>query len=576
MFDALKRFVVGAPDRQLPRAPPKASACSAGLAVLSADALVVGGVRDRRSPARARRWAAPTRSARAQSIAGLIALLLLIIVSSYRQTIFAYPQGGGDYVVTKENIGTSASLVTAAALLIDYTLTVAVSIAAGVSAMTSALPNLHVGRVPMALAFIALRSRWATCAGVRESAKLFGIPVYFFLGNIFLLLIVGAWQGFFGTRGAVRAGRTGGLLRHRHHHDLHPADGLCQRLHRDDRRRGDLRRRAGVQGAGRAHGGADPDADGRPGHHACSSASACWRTTSASSRPRRETVVSQLARAIFGGRNVFYYMVQAATAMILVLAANTAFADFPRLAYFVARDRFMPRQFMNLGDKLAYSNGIVALSIGAAILIIVFRGDPHALIPLYMIGVFMAFTLSQTGMLLRWRRLKPPGWQFRAMISGLGAVVAAVVLGIVAVTKAHRRRVDRARAGPDSDLGVPADARALRQRGGAAVARGRRRRHDAPRPHRDRADRRRAARRAGGAALRQLARERRARGLREREPGIAGRAQARLAAVGLARQAGGAAVTVSIDDRAAAGLHRSDRAANIPTTTSPSCSRSSS
>jgi amino acid transporter len=432
VFEELKRFVVGRPIPSF-HAHHQKLGMLAGLAVLSADALssvayateevlrvlAVGGADALRN---------------GPVIAGLIALLLLIIVSSYRQTIFAYPQGGGDYVVTKENIGTSASLVTAAALLIDYTLTVAVSIAAGVSAITSALPNLHVGRVPMALAFIALVAM-GNLRGVRESAKLFGIPVYFFLGSIFLLLIVGAWQGFFGTEAPFEPAEPVAFL----------GTGTITTF---------ILLTAFANGC-TAMTGVEAISDGVPAFKEPAARTAA-RTLALMGTlaimmfvgisllayhfgivpAEKETVVSQLARAIFGGRNLFYYMVQAATAMILVLAANTAFADFPRLAYFVARDRYMPRQFMNLGDKLAYSNGIVALSIGAAALVVAFRGDPHALIPLYMIGVFMAFTLSQTGMFLRWRRLRPAGWPLRAAISGLGALVAAVVLGIVAVTKA--------------------------------------------------------------------------------------------------------------------------------------------
>jgi len=149
-----------------------------------------------------------------------------------------------------------------------------------------------------------------------------------------------------------------------------------------------------------------------------------------------ETVVSQLARGVFGDRNAFYYAVQAATMLILVLAANTAYADFPRLASILARDRYMPRQFMNQGDRLAFSNGIVGLSIFAAILLVVFGGDTHALIPLYMIGVFVSFTLSQAGMVIHWRRLRTPGWRTSALINGIGAVVTGIVLGVVALTKA--------------------------------------------------------------------------------------------------------------------------------------------
>ena len=149
-----------------------------------------------------------------------------------------------------------------------------------------------------------------------------------------------------------------------------------------------------------------------------------------------ETVVSQIARATFGGRGVLYYAIQAATMLILVLAANTAYADFPRLASIVARDRFLPRQFMNQGDRLAFSNGIVILSVLAGLLLVLFGGDTHALIPLYMIGVFVSFTLSQAGMVLHWRTLRTPGWRSSAVINGFGAIVTGIVLLIVATTKA--------------------------------------------------------------------------------------------------------------------------------------------
>src|SRR5205814_4693297 len=151
----------------------------------------------------------------------------------------------------------------------------------------------------------------------------------------------------------------------------------------------------------------------------------------------RETVVSQLARAVFGGRGIAYYAVQAATMLILVLAANTAYADFPRLASILARDRFVPRQFMNQGDRLAFSNGIVGLSVFAGILLIIFGGDTHALIPLYMIGVFVSFTLSQAGMVVHWRKEGGPGWRTSAAVNGVGALVTGIVLVVVAMTKAH-------------------------------------------------------------------------------------------------------------------------------------------
>jgi amino acid transporter len=148
-----------------------------------------------------------------------------------------------------------------------------------------------------------------------------------------------------------------------------------------------------------------------------------------------ETIVSQIGRAVFGSGSPLYYALQAATMLILILAANTAYADFPRLASIVARDRFMPRQFMNQGDKLAFSNGIIALSAAASGLILIFGGNTHALIPLYMIGVFLSFTLSQTGMFLRWRRLRTENWRTSAAINGVGALLTGIVLVIVAVTK---------------------------------------------------------------------------------------------------------------------------------------------
>jgi amino acid transporter len=151
-----------------------------------------------------------------------------------------------------------------------------------------------------------------------------------------------------------------------------------------------------------------------------------------------ETVVSQIARATFGGRGPAYYLVQAGTMAILVLAANTAYADFPRLSSILARDRFLPRQFMNQGDRLAFSNGIVILSVLASLLLVVFGGDTHALLPLYMIGVFVSFTLSQAGMVMHWRSLRGAGWRTSAAVNGFGALVTGVVLVIVAVTKAPR------------------------------------------------------------------------------------------------------------------------------------------
>jgi len=403
-----------------------------GLAVLSSDALssvayateeilrvlMIGGVAE---------------LDRATPISLLIAALLLLVAFSYRQTIHAYPGGGGAYIVAKENLGVYAGLSAAAALLIDYTLTVAVSIAAGVAAITSALPSLHINRVELALIFVATLA-FGNLRGLRESAKLFGPPVYFFVATILVLLGVGAYRLLTGSAVPVPVEAPVATL----------GSGALTTF---------LVLTAFANGC-TAMTGVEAVSDGVPAFKEPAARTAARTlllmatlavtmfvgiTTLAHVYQvvpsESETVVSQLARGIFGGRNLLYYLVQGSTTIILVLAANTAFADFPRLASIVARDGYMPRQFMNVGDRLAFSNGIIALAVTAGLLITIFAGDPHRLIPLYMIGVFLSFTLSQSGMFLRWRRLRSPGWMSSAAVNGVGAAVTFAVLIVVAITK---------------------------------------------------------------------------------------------------------------------------------------------
>ena len=431
MLASFKRVVVGRPIASYQAGHHKFGIFG-GLAVLSADALssvayateevlrvlMLGGL------------AAMTYS---QPIAILIAILLIAVAFSFRQTIFAFPGGGGAYVVTRDNLGPIAGLTAAASLLIDYTLTVAVSITAGVSAVTSAFPSLHVGKTWLSLTFLALLTA-GNLRGLKESARLFGVPVYAFL-TVMLGLI---------ATGAVRA-MTGSV------EPVAPTDvlptyntGLITTF---------VLLTAFANGC-TALTGVEAVADGVPMFKEPPAKNAARTMVMMASigvtlfvgltllahayqivPSETETVVSQLARGVFGGRNLFYYAVQMATMLILILAANTAFAGFPTLASIVARDRYMPRQFANLGDKLAFSNGIVALSLGAATLIIVFGGDQHRLIPLYMIGVFLSFTLSQSSMFLRTNRMRGPGWQFSAGISGFGALLTFLVLIIVVMTK---------------------------------------------------------------------------------------------------------------------------------------------
>ena len=364
----------------------------------------------------------------------LIATLLVIVVFSYQQTIHAYPNGGGAYIVAKDNIGQGAGLVAAAALLIDYTLTVAVSIAAGVAAVTSALPQYHVNRVELSLAFLVILT-FGNLRGIRESGRIFSVPTYFFIGSILVLLGVGGWRFLSGAIIPVPAASP------------LPGDDLSKLSI--------LVMLTAFSNGCTAMTGVEAVSNGVPAFRPPEAKNAASTLVAMAALSvtmfigitllahayqivpnEHETVVSQLARGVFGGRGLPYYLVQTATMLILVLAANTAFADFPRLSSIVARIVSSPRQFMNQGDRLAFSNGIIALSLFAGILLAVFHGDTQSLLPLYMIGVFVSFTLSQTGMVIHWRRLRTPGWRTSAVINGVGAVVTAIVLVIVAITKA--------------------------------------------------------------------------------------------------------------------------------------------
>jgi amino acid transporter len=429
LLSQLKRFVVGKPIPAHLAHHERLSRLT-GLAVLSSDALssvayateeilrvlILAGALSLATP-----------------IAFIIAAILAIVVFSYRQTIHAYPSGGGAYIVAKENLGELPALVAAAALLIDYILTVAVSIAAGVAAITSAFPQWHVNRVEMTLAFV-LVLMVGNLRGIRESGQIFAIPTYFFILTTLTLIAVGIARLTTGMTPPVVAPDP-----------IAPGHQPLTVF---------LVLTAFANGC-TAMTGVEAVSNGVPAFKPPESknAAATMLMMAALSitmflgitllgqsyhlvPSERETVVSQLARGVFGDRGAAYYAVQAATMLILVLAANTAYADFPRLASILARDRFVPRQFMNQGDRLAFSNGIVGLSVFAGILLFVFGGDTHSLIPLYMIGVFVSFTLSQAGMVLRWRRERGRGWRMSAAINGGGALVTAVVLVIVAMTKA--------------------------------------------------------------------------------------------------------------------------------------------
>jgi amino acid transporter len=432
LLSQAKRFVVGKPIPSHLAHHERLSRLT-GLAVLSSDALSSVAYATEEI-LRVLVLVGAAALGHATPIAFTIAAILAIVVFSYRQTIHAYPSGGGAYLVSKDNLGETPALIAAASLLIDYVLTVAVSIAAGVAAITSAFPQLHFSRVEMTLAFVVLLML-GNLRGIRESGNIFAIPTYFFIVTTLALIAVGMFRFATGDIEPVVAAQP-----------VHsPGEPLTLFLLLT----------AFANGC-TAMTGVEAVSNGVPAFRPPESKNAASTMLMMAALSiamflgitllaeayriipsEQETVVSQLARGVFGERGPAYYAVQAATMLILVLAANTAYADFPRLASILARDRYVPRQFMNQGDRLAFSNGIVGLSVFAAILLVVFGGDTHALIPLYMIGVFVSFTLSQAGMVVHWWRLRGPGWRSSATVNGLGALVTGIVLLVVATTKAR-------------------------------------------------------------------------------------------------------------------------------------------
>ncbi len=359
-----------------------------------------------------------------------ISAVLIIVAISYFQTIHAYPSGGGAYIVAHQNLGAFPGLVAAGSLLIDYVLTVAVSITAGIEAITSAAPQLYPVRVELGLIAIVLIA-WANMRGVRESGMIFSIPTYAFITVMFALLATGAVRIMSGSLTPLPSPV---------HIEISQSLTLFLIL------------RAFASGC-TALTGIEAISNGIPAFKTPESRNA-GRTLIAMAAllvtmflgitylarflnvipAGTETVNSQIGRAVFGG-GALYYLLQAATAMILVLAGNTAFADFPRLGSILAQDRYLPRQLSNRGDRLVFSNGIVTLAILAGLLVIVFRGKTHSLIPLYAVGVFISFSLSQAGMIRHWFVDKTSGWQWKLIINAVGFVSTSVVALVIVGTK---------------------------------------------------------------------------------------------------------------------------------------------
>jgi amino acid transporter len=428
MLSAIKRFLIGRPLKSTELGHQKLNILKA-LAVLSSDALssvaygteqilivlaTVGAI--------AYWYSVP--------IAVGVLFLLAALILSYRQIIFSYPHGGGAYVVSKENLGVNAGLVAGGSLLVDYILTVAVSVSAGTDAITSAFPSLHPHTVLIACILVVCITL-LNLRGITESATILAYPVYLFVFALFVLCGAGIYKILTGSVPAVMhtnigtpvAGISLFLL-------LRAFASGCSAL-------------TGVEAISNAIPNFKEPAPQNAAKTLILMGSLLALLFSGitflayyygiSPKPE-ETVVSQIAKTTFG-RNFLYFFVQCTTALILVLAANTGFSAFPLLAFNLASDKYMPRMFTIRGDRLGYSNGIVSLGVASILLIITFHGRTEHLIPLYAVGVFIPFTLSQTGMILKWVRERSPGWIGKLTANLIGALITLTVLIIFFVTK---------------------------------------------------------------------------------------------------------------------------------------------
>ncbi|CAI8840731.1 MULTISPECIES: APC family permease [Bacillus] len=428
MVSTIKRFLIGRPLKSTELGEQKLNKTKA-LAILSSDALssVAYG---------------PEQILIALSTVGALAfwysipiaigvlVLLTALILSYRQIIFAYPHGGGAYVVSKENLGVNPGLIAGGSLLVDYILTVAVSVSAGTDALTSAFPSLHAHNVVIAIIFV-LFITILNLRGVTESASVLAYPVYLFVLALFILIGVGIYNIV-----------TGEVSPNLHTPIGTPVAGVSLFL----------LLRAFASGSS-ALTGVEAISNAIPNFKDPAPKNAAKTLLAMGSllavlfsgivylayyygvTPSEEvTVVSQIAEETFG-RNFMYFFIQGTTALILILAANTGYSAFPLLAVNLAKDKFIPRMFTVRGDRLGYSNGIIILGIASILLIIAFQGQTEHLIPLYAVGVFIPFTLSQSGMVVKWIREKPKGWILKLTINLTGAIISFIVMSMFFLTK---------------------------------------------------------------------------------------------------------------------------------------------
>lgn len=363
-------------------------------------------------------------------IALAITILLCVVALSYAQTIRGYPSGGGSYIVARENLGTYPGLVAGAALLLDYILTAAVSLTAGVAAIASAFPELWPQRVWIALGILVVIGL-LNLRGLRESGTVMSAPVYLFLASFIGMLLYGLFQAATQSGPAPSATPVPdaveplSLLL-----ILHAFSAGCTAL-------------TGIEAISNGVTAFQPPewVNARKTLIVMALLMAFLFLGSMGLTQffgivpgPQETILSALARRLVGSGPV-YYLVQFSTLAVLAVAANTSFAGFPRVTAILAKDKFMPRQLFNVGDRLVFHNGILLLIVLTAVLIVAFNGDPHTLVPLFAVGAFTAFTLSQAGMVVHWLRLKEPGWQLKAVINGLGALVTALSLLVIGISK---------------------------------------------------------------------------------------------------------------------------------------------
>lgn len=427
MVSRLKRFLIGKPMKSTHIEDEKISKLKA-LAVLSSDALssVAYGTEQILLVLVAVGFTAIWYSI---PISLAVLGLLLVLILSYRQTIFSYPSGGGAYIVAKDNLGTTSGLIAGGSLLVDYILTVAVSSSAGTDAITSAFPSLHDYRVPIALGMILLLTI-INLRGITESASVLAFPVYLFVAAVLVLILIGGFK-------LLNEGMSA------HTPELGSAVSNISLF---------LLLKAFSSGCS-ALTGVEAVSNAIPNFRKPQEKNAAMTLVMMGTilgvmflgisllaygfgiaPDPKETVVSQIADATFG-RGAMYYAIQAVTALILFLAANTAYSAFPLLAFMLAKDKFMPHMFKVRGDRLGFSNGIIFLGVLSALLIVLFKGDTENLIPLYAVGVFIPFTLSQLGMMVRWLRLKPKGWTAKFIINTIGMITTLTITLIFIFTK---------------------------------------------------------------------------------------------------------------------------------------------